>query len=251
MPRPEVMRHMMHENLGLITPREFKEEPGAFITEHITGHKTVSAYDINYMFPLYLYPDGSKGRLSEEKASKPERIPNFSLAFLHAIQEALGKEPTPEEIFSYMYAVFYSPAYRKRYAEFLKVDFPRIPLPTKYELFKRLSELGSELVELHLLKHPSLAKPRVGFPVGDSNTVEKVGYDEANERVYFNKTQYFEGVPKVVWAYQIGGYQVLAKYLKDRKGRELSKEEIEHYMKVVAALRRTIEVQKKIDEVLI
>jgi hypothetical protein len=248
-PRPEVMRHMMHENLGLITPREFKEEPGAFVTEQITGHKTVSAYDINYIYPLYLYPDESKGRLPEEKTSKPERTPNFSPAFLHAVQEALGAEPTSEEIFYYMYAVLYSPTYRKRYAEFLKIDFPRIPLPNDYEQFKRLSELGSELVELHLLKHHSLAKPGVGFPVGDSNTVEKVRYDEENERVYFNKTQYFEGVPKAVWAYQIGGYQVMAKYLKDRKGRELSKGEIEHYMKVVKALKRTIEVQTEIDEV--
>ena len=105
-------------------------------------------------------------------------------------------------------------------------------------------------MELHLLKHPSLAKPEVGFPVSGTNSVEKVSYDEENERVYFNKTQYFEGIAKAVWEYQIGGYQVLAKYLKDRKGRELTKEEIEHYMKVAKALKRTMEVQGEIDEVL-
>jgi len=95
-------------------------------------------------------------------------------------------------------------------------------LPSDLEQFKNLSELGKELVELHLLKHPSLSETEIGFPVSGSNTLELVKYDEENSRVYFNKEQYFEGVSKAVWAYQIGGYQVMAKYLKDRKKRELS-----------------------------
>ena len=116
-------------------------------------------------------------------------------------------------------------------------------------MFKNLSELGKELVELHLLKHPSLSETEIGFPVSGSNTVEKVIYDEENRRVYFNKEQYFEGVSKVVWEYQIGGYQVMAKYLKDRKKRELSLEDIEHYMKMPKVIERTIEVQGKVEEV--
>ncbi len=244
-----VMRHMVQENLGLITPREFKEEPGAFVTDHIIGHKTVSAYDINYLFPLYLYPEDSRRRLLESEVGETKRTPNFSNEFLQAIRAAVGVEPTPEEIFSYIYAVLYSPTYRKRYEEFLKIDFPRIPLPTDYELFKKLSESGKELVELHLLKHSSLSETGVGFPESGTNTVEKVKYDEENDRIYFNKTQYFDGISKEVWEYQIGGYQVMDKYLKDRKRRELSKEEIEHYMKVAAAIKRTIEVQGEIDEV--
>jgi hypothetical protein len=103
-------------------------------------------------------------------------------------------------------------------------------------------------VELHLLKHPSLNETEIGFPVSGSNTVEKVRYDEETRRVYFNKEQYFEGVSKAVWEYQIGGYQVLAKYLKDRKKRELSLDGIEHYMRVAKAIERTIVVQGKIDE---
>ncbi|MGB2728805.1 MAG: type ISP restriction/modification enzyme [Halobacteriota archaeon] len=247
--RKKVMRHMVQENLGLITPKQFKEEPGAFVAGHITGHKTVSAYDINYLFPLYLHSDESKGKFSEEKASKLERVPNISKEFLHALKDALGAEPTPEEIFYYIYAVLYSPTYRKRYEEFLRVDFPRIPIPTDYELFKKLSELGKELVELHLLKHPALLEREIGFPKSGSNKVEKVKYDEKTERVYFNKEQYFEGISKAVWEYRIGGYQVAEKYLKDRKGRVLSLEGIEHYMKVASAIKRTIEVQKEIDEV--
>ncbi|MBE9592647.1 MAG: N-6 DNA methylase, partial [Proteobacteria bacterium] len=114
-----------------------------------------------------------------------------------------------------------------------------------------LSELGKELVELHLLKHPSLSETEIGFPVSGSNTVENVSYDEENSRVYFNKEQYFEGISKVVWEYQIGGYQVMAKYLKDRKKRELSLEEIEHYMRVAKAIEGTIEVQEEVDEAVV
>jgi predicted helicase len=212
------------------------------------GNKSAGA-GISYIAPLYIYPDKSKVKLLDETAFKPERTPNFTAEFLQAIKEALGTEPTPEEIFYYIYAVLYSPTYRKRYAEFLKYDFPRVPLPQDYEKFKNLSELGKELVELHLLKHPSLSETEIGFPVSGSNTVEKVSYDEATRRVYFNKEQYFEGVSKEVWEYQIGGYQVMAKYLKDRKGRELSLEEIEHYRRVAKAIERTIEVQGEVDEV--
>ncbi|KAF5413672.1 MAG: hypothetical protein C5S38_05865 [Candidatus Methanophagaceae archaeon] len=165
------------------------------------------------------------------------------------MKEVLGTEPTPEEIFYYIYAVIYSPTYRKRYEEFLKIDFPRVPLPLDLEQFKNLSALGKELVELHLLTHPYLSETGIGFPVSGANTVELVKYDEETSRVYFNKAQYFDGISKVVWEYQIGGYQVLAKYLKDRKKRVLSLEEIEHYMKVAKAIERTIEVQEAVEKV--
>jgi predicted helicase len=180
---------------------------------------------------------------------KLERTPNFTPEFLQAIKSALGTEPTPEEILYYIYAVLYSHTYRKRYEEFLKIDFPRVPLPHDYKKFKNLSELGKELAELHLLKHPSLSETGIVFPVSGLNTVEKVRYEEENRRVYFNKEQYFEGISKAVWEYQIGAYQVMAKYLKDRKGRELSLEEIEHYMRVAKAIERTIEVQEKVEKV--
>jgi len=252
-PLLEVMRHMTQENLGLCVVRrpEIGRFEHVFCSNCLITHHSVSLKEVNYIFPLYLYPDESKGKRLDEKASKPERIPNISKEFLHAVEEVLGTEPTPEEIFYYIYAVLYSPTYRKRYEEFLKVDFPRIPLPSDTERFKKLSELGKELVELHLLKHPALQERvrGIGFPMIGSNKVEKVKYDEKTERVYFNEEQYFEGISKAVWEYQIGGYQVAAKYLKDRKKRELSQEEIEHYMKVVKAIEMTIEVQKRIEDV--
>jgi predicted helicase len=250
--RKKVMRHMMRENVGLCVARrpEIGRFEHVFCSNCLITHHSVSLKEVNYIFPLYLYPDESRGILSDIKATKPERTPNVSKEFLKALREVLGTKPTPEEIFYYIYAVLYSPTYRKRYAEFLKYDFPRVPLPSDLEKFKNLSELGKELVELHLLTHPSLSETKIGFPVSGSNTVERVKYDEETRRGYFNKEQYFEGISKAVWEYQIGGYQVLAKYLKDRKKRELSLEEIEHYRKVAKAIARTIEVQEKVEGVM-
>jgi predicted helicase len=255
MPRPGVMPHMMHENLGLLYTRpqspkyEFSVMVSAEMIDQCSiGNKSAGA-GISYIAPLYLYPNKTTRKLTGEKTSAPEYTPNFSTQFLQAMNAALGTEPTPEEIFYYIYAVLYSPTYRKRYEEFLKIDFPRVPLPHDYEKFKNLSELGKELVELHLLKHPSLSETEIGFPVSGSNTVEKVRYDEETRRVYFNKEQYFEGVSKAVWEYRIGAYQVAEKYLKDRKKRELSLEEIEHYSRVAKAIERTIEVQGEVEKV--
>jgi predicted helicase len=165
------------------------------------------------------------------------------------MKKSLGAEPSPEEIFYYIYSVLYSPIYRKRYEEFLKIDFPRVPLPANYDVFKGLSSLGKELVNLHLLKHPDLEMTEVGFPKDGSNKVEKVAYVEENQRVFINKEQYFEGILKEVWEYRIGAYQVMEKYLKDRKGRILSLDEINQYMKVGKAIRLTIKIQEEIDNV--
>ncbi len=251
-PAHNVMKHLLKgENLELCIKRsryiKVHEFRHTFITSLIGDGNLFG--DRTYYFPLYLYSTDLKRQVSGGEIPKPERLPNFTPEFLQAIKEALSTEPTPEDIFYYIYAVLYSPTYRKRYEEFLKIDFPRVPLPHDYEKFKNLSELGKELVELHLLKHPSLSETEIGFPVSGSNTVEKVSYDEETRRVYFNKEQYFEGVSKAVWEYRIGAYQVMAKYLKDRKKRELSLDDIEHYRKVAKAIERTIEVQRMVDEV--
>ncbi len=248
----EIMHNLLHPNLALNVMRHYfgTDFHHVFVSNFVSDINYLTSARGQYVFPLYLYPDKPKGRLLDEKASKPECIPNFTAEFLQAVKEALGTEPTPEEIFYYIYAVLYSPTYRKRYEEFLKIDFPSVPLPTDYEKFKKLSELGKELVELHMLKHPALQEREIGFPKSGSNMVEKVKYDEKTKRVYFNKEQYLEGISKEVWEYQIGGYQVAEKYLKDRGKRKLSLEEIEHYMRVEKAIERTIEVQGKIEAVM-
>jgi predicted helicase len=157
---------------------------------------------------------------------------------------------TPEGIFHYAYAVFHSPGYRSRYAEFLKIDFPRLPLTSNLELFRVLARLGGELVALHLLESPKLAEP-ITQVVGSRNPeVEKVSW--AKNTVWIDKAQTtgFKGVREEVWNFHIGGYQVCEKWLKDRKGRKLSKDDIAHYQKIVVALAETIRLMKEIDEVI-
>lgn len=255
-PRPEVMRHMLQENLGLISPRQFKEEPGAFVSQCIVGHKTVSAYDINYLFPLYLYQEKDKAKkrslgsvmmLFEPKADYVMKKPNISPALVETLTRAFKKAPSPEEIFYYIYGVLYSNIYRRKYAEFLKMDFPRIPFTKNYRVFKKMAEYGKRLVELHLLKSSEIAPPIARFQGKGNDKVDKLRYEKG--KLFINNDQYFEGLSAEVWEYQIGGYQVCDKWLKDRKGRPLSVEDTKHYCKVVTALKKTMEVQEKIDSI--
>jgi len=248
-----LMRNLLHENLAICSTRIISGEhfEHAFVSEIVGDYCYISnkTKEVIYFFPLYLYPEQPKGQLFEKEAGELKCVPNFTDRFLQAIKESLGTEPAPEEIFYYIYAVLYSPAYRQRYEEFLKIDFPRIPLPSDYEAFKALNNLGKELVELHLLKHEALDETEVGFPEGGSNKVERVRYDETAQRVYINKDQCFEGILKEVWEYRVGAYQVMEKYLKDRKGRKLFLDEINHYIKVAKAIHLTIELQDKVDSI--
>ncbi|MBA2732399.1 MAG: DNA methyltransferase, partial [Acidobacteria bacterium] len=194
-------------------------------------------------------PGGRRSNLA------PEFIADFSQSLrMKFIPDGKGdrrKTFGPEDIFDYMYAVFHSPTYRTRYAEFLKIDFPRLPLTSNAELFRTLCALGSELVGLHLMEQH--APPVAGFPVKGDNTVEAVRYTQPGEtadegRVWINKEQYFENVPPEVWNFHVGGYQVCQKWLKDRKGRKLTYDDLSHYQHVVAALAETIRLMAAIDE---
>jgi very-short-patch-repair endonuclease len=181
---------------------------------------------------------------------KSEKGVTASSPSLRAEREPEGEVFTPEDIFNYAYAVFHSPTYRTRYAEFLKIDFPRLPLTSDKILFKSLAEKGTELVSLHLMEAPILNTPITKYPIDGSHKVEKVAYDAKNQRVSINKTQYFEGVPPEVWEFHIGGYQVCHKWLKDRKDRTLSYDERVHYQKIVVALKETTRLMAEIDEVI-
>ncbi|MFZ6032174.1 MAG: type ISP restriction/modification enzyme [Melioribacter sp.] len=247
--RPEVMRHMLEENIGLITVRQVAEGVfnHSFITENIVESRiTLSNKGIGYLFPLYLYPDKNKKDLFNQHQTEKE--PNIPAEIFDKLQSVYGQKPTPEEILYYIYAVFYSNIYRETYAEFLKVDFPRVPFTTEYKLFKSMSKLGNELADLHLLKSKTLDKPIAKYQGSGSNDkIEKVIYKEEEQRIYINDEKYFEGVDPEVWNYQIGGYQVLSKYLKDRKGRIM--DDAPRYCRIVTALSRTIKLQKEIDEI--
>jgi len=206
----------------------------------------VSAYDINYIFPLYLYPDKNKKDLFNQHQTEKE--PNIPAAIFDKLQSVYRQKPTPEEILYYIYGVFYSNIYRETYAEFLKIDFPRVPFTANHNLFKKLGELGKELANLHLLKSPALDPPVAKYQgSGTNDRIDKISYKEDEQRIYINKDKYFEGVAPEVWNYHIGGYQVLQKYLKDRKGRNM--DDAPRYCRIVTALSQTIEIQEQIDKI--
>ncbi len=234
------MGHMIRaKNIGLSTTRNI--EVGTFChmlcSQSIIGHHCVSLKEVNYLFPLYLNP--SDDELSSERRS------NFSAAF----QKHFARwNSTPEDIFHYTYAVFHSPGYRSRYAEFLKIDFPRLPLTGNLELFRALARLGGELVALHLMESPKLEKPITEYLGGRSPEVEKITWSK--NTVWIDKTQTtgFKGVYEDVWNFHIGGYQVCEKWLKDRKGRALTADDRTHYQKIVVALSETIRLMAEIDQ---
>jgi predicted helicase len=266
MPRQDVIRHFFGDkpNLGLCTTRsvEIREDWHHILAtqEPIQLH-SVSLKEVNYLFPLYLYPNG---KLPEEDlfAHEDGRRPNFSAEFIRDICENLGvkfdpegnghpsrKSIGPELIFHYAYAVFHSPGYRARYAEFLRADFPRLPLTSDFELFRTLAGFGSELVNLHAR---GKGEPRnIGFPVKGDNVVEEVRYQpsqgEEPGRVWINDRQHFEGVPEAAWKFPIGGYLPAQRWLKDRIGRTLGYDEREEYQRIIWALIETKRLMTEID----
>ena len=257
------------KNLMLITCRQQSQQGGW----HLVGvsnlaiegtaisNKTKEA--LNYGFPLYLYPNADENTLFDQPTPNPGgRRPNLAPAFVEDVSKRLGLtfvddgkgdlETTfgPEDVFHYIYAVFHSPSYRERYAEFLKIDFPRVPLTSNPELFRSLVAKGEMLVSLHLMER--VGSVMTSYPVEGDNVVDKVSFkeDEGGKtgRVYINTTQYFDGVPLEVWTFYVGGYQVLHKWLKDRKGRTLAYEDLRHYGFIVSALFETIGTMREIDE---
>jgi hypothetical protein len=233
LPRDEVMQHLIGgQNLALISVRQHTQADEwalVGVSDKLTECCAISnkTGEINYVFPLYLL-------------TQDGREPNLHEKFLQALRAVMDREPTPEEVLAYIYAVLHAPSYRQRYAPFLRYDYPRVPLPASAEQFVRLASLGQHLIELHLLRCLSLRESPVGFPVSGSNRVER-GYPRYRDgAVWINDSQRFTGVSQAVWAMRVGGYQVCEKWLKDRRGRALSNREIETYRQLVYALSQTL-----------
>lgn len=265
-PRAE-MRHLLSDNLALVSTRRIRTPDFSHVSVAATvvNKVALSSMDDCFVFPLYLYP--SEGTLEVGAGRRANLNPQFvaemeaklGLRFIPDGQGDLTQTFGPEDVFYYAYAVFHSPTYRERYAELLKIDFPRLPLTSDRALFAKLVAKGKRLVALHLMREEGRVGERPRFPVGGEDGVERVRYVEAQAtdetpvplgRVYINPKQYFEGVEKEVWEFHIGGYQVCEKWLKDRKGRKLSHDDISHYQKIVLALRETREIMREIDEII-
>jgi predicted helicase len=260
MPRPEIMQHMLKDNLALNVVRQVKSSgwQHALMANGIVESCYISnrTSEISYVFPLYLYPPSLEKKkyfgLQSMMVFEPEveygsggKKPNVAPKVFEKLKKAFGTKPTPEQILYYCYAVLYSNAYREKYAEFLKIDFPRIPFTGDKNLFLQMAGLGKELSELHLLKSKTLNNPIIKYRGSGEDTIEKPVYDEQRQSVFINPTKYFEGVSQEVWEYHIGGYQVMLKYLKDRRGRQMN--DPATYCRIATAISTTIEIQEKLD----
>ena len=244
--RMDVMRHFIkHNNIGLIVTKSNRQLSlgYCYISESIIDrHILDSAADATYVFPLYLYP--------EEGSIETERRANLDEKIWAQINTTIGKEAAPEDIFDYIYGVLHSPAYRAKYKEFLKVDFPRIPYPKNADEFEHFRSFGYQLRELHLMHN--VPDSPVSFPNAGTMQVDYLRWewnkdDGYSGNIWINETQCFEGVPTEAWNFYIGGYQPAQKWLKDRKGRVLSFDDIEHYRKIISVLVETSRIMKEID----
>jgi predicted helicase len=217
---------------------------------------SITSLDGNYGFPLYLYTD-TKGQQTLYKTIT--RVPNLNLVLIDKISNKLGLKFTneketkigtfaPIDLLDYICAVLHCKNYRKKYKEFLKIDFPRVPYPKDQDTFWKLVKLGGELRQVHLLESSLVENLNTSFPVSGSNEVSKK-LEFTDNKVYINQEQYFDAVTEIVWNFFIGGYQPAQKWLKDRKGRILSDEDIIHYQKIIVALTETDRLMKEIDKI--
>ncbi len=280
-PRADVMGHMLAgENHALMTCRQSTSSNWrhVFATRLATDDSMVSnrTRERGYLFPLYLYPGvGRSGKLlfGPWPKGKDGRRPNLDPGFVERLAEATGLRFVPDgsgelratfgpaDMLAYIYAVFHSPGYRKRYEAHLKLDFPRVPPCASVGLFRVLAKTGHELLAQHLLESPKVGRPITAYTGPRNLEVSRVGWSD--DTVWLNAaktlarkghratkpgTAGFRGVPEEVWDFRVGGYQVCHKWLKDRKGRRLAAEDVAHYQKIVAALKETIRIMAEIDQ---
>ncbi|TMQ74932.1 adenine specific DNA methyltransferase [Candidatus Accumulibacter phosphatis] len=237
-----VMKNVLPDKLSLLTSRQSVngEFTSVFVARGLSEMKAAESTRGSYTFPLVLATDQHDLATSIDEGTNL-RVEAF-------VQDLRSKSAA--EMFSYVYAVLHSPTYRTRYAGALGIEFPKVPAACPRAVLDNLIRLGSDLVALHLLESPKLAQPITAFIGGGNPVVEKISW--SRDAVWVDKAQTigFQGVPENVWNFHIGGYQVCEKWLKDRKGRTLSNDDIAHYQKIVVALSETIRLMAEIDRVI-
>jgi len=266
-PREAQSKYMLEDNLCLFTTRTIPASQDfnrIFVWKNISEIHIIS--DQTYFFPLYLYQQNSL----EQTEEKP---PNFNEEIIDKIEKKLKMKLivwneyfrsednrndnnrslqdvfSPEDLFDYIYAILHSKTYREKYKEFLKIDFPKIPFDVDKTIFFRLRDLWRELRTYHLMENENLTPKNfiTTYPVDWNNEVWKVKYED--EEVFINDTQYFSWAPLKIWEFYIWGYQPAQKWLKDRKGRNLSYEDILHYSKIILCLKETMRIMEEIEKI--
>jgi len=252
-PVHNIMQHFLNgENVGLMLCRQQKTDGfyHCLLHKHIVESSFVSnkTSEIGYSFPLYLYHDHETRKPNLNAEIVAELSQRIGLQYVE--EKEVGsyrKLFAPIDVFDYIYAVLHSPAYRERYKEFLKIDFPRVPYPESAKQFRTLAKFGEKLRRLHLLENVEPQKGTADYPIPGNDEVEKIQYDKDAAKVFINKKQFFDHVPQEAWEFYIGGYQVAQKWLKDRKGQVLSYDDTLHYRKIIRVLAETAKIMGEID----
>lgn len=276
-----VMQSVSVSNLILLSGRTSRNGQSVltFCTNRLVDKGLLSTLDNVAAFPLWNAPSATDARFSS----------NLRAPYIDGLEAALSLEAEmsqtedPEarcnfktsfgvrDVFDWIYAVLHSLEYRKRYADLLASDYPRVPLPKDRPLFVELVPIGTRLVALHLLDPnaaPELAEPKVKFSLGKGEPPQlgawgdkkDVRRDQVSGRVYINADSWFATVPQQAWEHWIGGYQPAQKWLKDRAqtgsgvklkpGRVLTDDDILHYRRMIVALTETAKLQAEIDKVI-
>ena len=249
-PRPEVMKHLLAGSLALLSTRRVTGKPydNVFVCRGLVEYKAATHDRNTQVFPLYLIGEDDGAPLLSI-AHRDRKHPNFAASVYEVWQRNLGVE-SPENVLGVIYALLYSPEYRQQFQTKLQQDYARVPRPSSKSLCRSLEKLGSELISLHLLKSDKLEAPITSYTGPAKPEVVKVSY--ADRAVWLDRdhTIGFRGVHENIWNFNIGGYQVCEKWLKDRRERKLSKGDVAHYQRIVVAIGETIRLMKKIDEVI-
>lgn len=269
--REKVMQHfLLGENIGLDICRQIISNSFShvFVVDAVTDDSFVSnkSRERGYVLPLYLYHDDGTRTANLDTAVVKNLLQSLQVVIagatygLEFVPDATIKDEQvyrddikqftlvcPEDLLDYAYAVLHTPKYLEKYNELLKVDFPRIPKPRNGAQFWDLVERGRQLRSLHLMHSSILDQPITIYPIMGTDEIERVDYEDG--KVWINQEQYFGNIPNTAWNHYVGGYQPAQKYLKDRRGRKLSNEEIEHYQKIITVLTRTIEFMSQLDKV--
>ncbi|MDR3318090.1 MAG: N-6 DNA methylase [Clostridiales bacterium] len=236
--RYDTMKHLLNNgNIALVFKRGFPNNTApVFITNTIADRRYWTCPGMQgaeSVAPLYLYA---------EAMGAVEKIPNLNAEIVKQITDIIDFTPTPEQVFDYIYGYLHSPAYRAKFAEQLKIDFPRVPYPKDDKEFNRYVDFGTKLRKLHLME--TVPAITTKYEVGGNNIVDK--YNKIDNKIYINDTQYFDDVPVGVWEFFVGGYQPLQSWLKYRKGRTLTFNDLSHYQKIIEVLAETIKIMREI-----
>ncbi|EIJ35287.1 type ISP restriction/modification enzyme [Thiothrix nivea] len=263
MPRNDVMQHLVSgENIGICFNRRVEENrrfTDVFLFKGIVQLHSLSIKEANSIAPIFVSKEGICGEkianFNDEIITKISRI--IKVPF--SLEMSNNKESfSALDVVDYIYSILHSPAYREKYNEFLCSDYPRIPYPDNVNMFWNLVQLGNELRQVHLLESVLLNKAITSYPkVGDNTVTRKIlskdwelyDVDRSLGRIWINDEQYFDQIPLLAWEFYIGGYQPAQKWLKDRTGRVLTRDDIRHYQKIIVALKETDRLMQELDKV--